>query len=1055
MSKQARKRASAPSQSPKQPRRRLSARPRSAEVPAFSTIVTGLLTREGGRRLLSIGGLSVEVLSTSVLPQDNAGLQRARQETASALAEAMDKTVHVRGIQSAGFLYSAKIVPNLGSTPAKESDRSRFARVEQVLAANRQSLLAIPGVIGVRPGYRFRDGWITDEPCIVAVVNQKTVGTDLPSLARIPDNVGGVDVDVAIASPMQQFIAQVALQGTAVDLDPINPEGFALPSGAQRVQAAAAEVFTAQLIRKSRYVPPPDLKLQPAHGPFTVTCHASPDAGWPVLSKFLDGIKQRVTIAMYDFTAPHIMRTLESAAADANANVSLILDPGQSLTNGDEPNNPKSGDFSEDVVRKDLEKKLQSHFAFVWAAVTRKGKVDAGFSIGISHQGRGPRREGLLAVERQLASSNQPDIDPLGPDRGLSNVHTMYNREWHVIVQEQTLAQTYEDFIKYDEKQAKPHNVGPQTAIRPDLFVPEELLAQAAADKYFAPRDINIGAGEVVQPLLTPDNYADNVLPLITSAKRTLYFQNQYIKISDDETKNPPKFAALVDALREKIDGGVDVRIILRDIGDTRPMLEALKTNGFDMSHVRLQKSCHNKGIIVDGEVVLLGSHNWSGDGTVYNRDASLIFHNRDVAQYFQTIFLYDWDNLARQKASAESAMPRLALSGEEPPEGSFRIPWESYFGEYQADLQNALGSIDVPAAPRRVTVLSERAQTVTPKPGIQLLAAQSQVVVGDLQAAKAELSSRYLRPGDAKAFRAQAATTSPDPAINVVGVGIGEKESEGLLTGLMSVRLLVRVKYPKNMIASGSMLPPTIGGLPVDVQETGTFRAFAGFPDPRVAITPAQPGCSIGFEFPDPGLRMAGTLGAVVRDAAGKRYILSNNHVLADESRLPAGAPIFQTGLLDLPAGAVQRQIARLSKFIPFNQQALKIDCAIAEEVTPNILSNQILYIGAPKGTAPAKTNMAVHKFGRTTAYRAGTIRMVSTDVTVSYETGSFVFEDQIVIVGANGAAFSDAGDSGSLILERESQMAVGLLFAGSPSHTLANHIDDVLQALGVTLET
>jgi hypothetical protein len=63
-------------------------------------------------------------------------------------------------------------------------------------------------------------------------------------------------------------------------------------------------------------------------------------------------------------------------------------------------------------------------------------------------------------------------------------------------------------------------------------------------------------------------------------------------------------------------------------------------------------------------------------------------------------------------------------------------------------------------------------------------------------------------------------------------------------------------------------------------------------------------------------------------------------------------------------------------------------------------------------------------------------------------------LFEDQIVIIGANGAAFSDAGDSGSLILDRESQMAVGLLFAGSPSHTLANHIDDVLQALGVTLE-
>ena len=73
-----------------------------------------------------------------------------------------------------------------------------------------------------------------------------------------------------------------------------------------------------------------------------------------------------------------------------------------------------------------------------------------------------------------------------------------------------------------------------------------------------------------MQPLLTPDNYADHILDLISQAKTTLYFQNQYIKINVDESKNPPKFAALVDALRGKIDDGVDVRIILRDIGDTR-----------------------------------------------------------------------------------------------------------------------------------------------------------------------------------------------------------------------------------------------------------------------------------------------------------------------------------------------------------------------------------------------------------------------------------------------------------------------------------------------------
>lgn len=43
--------------------------------------------------------------------------------------------------------------------------------------------------------------------------------------------------------------------------------------------------------------------------------------------------------------------------------------------------------------------------------------------------------------------------------------------------------------------------------------------------------------------------------------------------------------------------------------------------------------------------------------------------------------------------------------------------------------------------------------------------------------------------------------------------------------------------------------------------------------------------------------------------------------------------------------------------------------------------------------------------------------------------------------------------GDSGSLIVDRKSKQAVALLFAGSATNTIANHIDDVLGALGVTI--
>ncbi len=67
--------------------------------------------------------------------------------------------------------------------------------------------------------------------------------------------------------------------------------------------------------------------------------------------------------------------------------------------------------------------------------------------------------------------------------------------------------------------------------------------------------------------------------------------------------------------------------------------------------------------------------------------------------------------------------------------------------------------------------------------------------------------------------------------------------------------------------------------------------------------------------------------------------------------------------------------------------------------------------------------------------------------------ETGNFAFQGQIIIVGSSKHPFSAADDSGSLILRRGTNKAVGLLFARSSRHTIANHIGDVLQALKVTL--
>jgi hypothetical protein len=319
----------------------------------------------------------------------------------------------------------------------------------------------------------------------------------------------------------------------------------------------------------------------------------------------------------------------------------------------------------------------------------------------------------------------------------------------------------------------------------------------------------------------------------------------------------------------------------------------------------------------------------------------------------------------------------------------------------------------------------------------------------GDWKAAKQELSKTYLKPEPAGTTRAYAAI-SPRPEHNLIGVGIGEKVSNGKPAGLWSVKLFVRQKYPAGQIARREMLPSNVNGLPTDVHEVGSIRRFEAapaLPNPRTRLRPAQPGCSIGFADPGGTFTMAGTFGALVK-RGGSLYVLSNNHVLADENSLPAGAAIYQPGLLD-GGNANRDQIAALTEFVTISAAASNlVDCAIAEVQDKNQVTNQILGIGAPKGTAAAALDMIVEKYGRTTDYTVGRVTSLDTDIKIKYDMGAVLFVHQLLIEAIGSQPFSQPGDSGSLIVDRASGNAVGLLFAGSDQATIANPIATVLGA-------
>ncbi len=313
----------------------------------------------------------------------------------------------------------------------------------------------------------------------------------------------------------------------------------------------------------------------------------------------------------------------------------------------------------------------------------------------------------------------------------------------------------------------------------------------------------------------------------------------------------------------------------------------------------------------------------------------------------------------------------------------------------------------------------------------------------------------------------------------NVVGLGAGWKETANRRTNDLSIKVLVREKLPLTALDARDVVPKEWNGIPTDVTAVGHIHAHSS---PRERVRPAVPGVSIGHYAVT-----AGTFGAVVRDArSGRRFILSNNHVLADSNHAAAGDLILQPAASD--GGRRSNDgIAALERFVKLQFKggtgenggsscfaarfaasflnmlaslfgsktrlaaiqsfaANLVDAAVASPFAENLISDEIAGIGKVQGTAQGALGMRVKKSGRTTGLTEGEITVLDATVEIGYGGPSAVFEHQLV-----ATAMSEPGDSGSLVLDEQNR-AVGLLFAGSESVTVINPIDAVLTALNLT---
>ncbi|MHC4495002.1 MAG: Nal1-like putative serine protease [Planctomycetota bacterium] len=267
--------------------------------------------------------------------------------------------------------------------------------------------------------------------------------------------------------------------------------------------------------------------------------------------------------------------------------------------------------------------------------------------------------------------------------------------------------------------------------------------------------------------------------------------------------------------------------------------------------------------------------------------------------------------------------------------------------------------------------------------------------------------------------------------------------------------------------------IPQALEGVPVRPLITGNIYALpkpdnpgggngngGGGEEPPTDPTTRFPRpVRIGVSTGHPAIT-AGTIACRVTDGTNV-YALSNNHVYADENVASIGDAVIQPGAFDGGSSPAD-DIGTLAAFvdIDFTGADNIVDAAIALSSTGN-LGNATPSdgYGTPKTeTVGAYINQKVKKYGRTTGLTKGQVYAWNATVDVGYSTGVARFVHQIIITPGG---FSAGGDSGSLVVvdgkgrdKADDRKPVGLLFAGSSLVTIANPIDDVLDAFGVTID-
>ena len=256
---------------------------------------------------------------------------------------------------------------------------------------------------------------------------------------------------------------------------------------------------------------------------------------------------------------------------------------------------------------------------------------------------------------------------------GIPKDNSYGNRGWGILIENTNVAEYFLEVLEDDWNDSHldvfPYTPShPRYGDPPDGYVPDRSVPTGSHEQDFTTRTAS--GSYTVSPVLAPDTSlleTKSILGLIESATQSIYIEQMYVHkhwgtatVGDPTTDPNLYLEAAIDAARR----GVVVKILLGstflDASDSRDnqhtveyvnglnstVLGDLSAKLVDRSEAGFEK-IHNKGMIVDGNEVLVSSINWGENSPTNNREAAVIVESEDIASYFTEIFMYDWNPAA------------------------------------------------------------------------------------------------------------------------------------------------------------------------------------------------------------------------------------------------------------------------------------------------------------------------------------------------------------------------------------------------------------------------